>query len=181
MALDSTVGGAQAESYLSVAEADTLAGLSLSSFAAAWTNAQLAKKENALRVATRDVEVRVGAVDRWSDAQALYFPRAVDVAGTPAIPFIPSLVRQATYEQAAFLLANQKVLDHAATRRARGMFSFTEDDGPSGTLAIDPTVGRLSPEAERLMQALIRTSSGGLSGSIPIRTTWNRLDEAVGA
>lgn len=180
MALDTTVAGAAADSYVSVTEADTLAGQSLSSFAAAWTAATTAKKENALRQATVDVDTHVRSTEPWTAAafqpvpapaaQRLLFPRSTDYTGTaPGTPYIEARVKQATYEQAAYLLANQPLLDAAAQRRARGMFSFSEEDGPSGSIAIDPTLGRFSPAAALLLRSLTGTGSGSVR-SVPIRS-----------
>lgn len=179
MALDTTVGGSAAESYLSVAEADVLAAQSLSAFAADWTAATETRKENALRQATRDIDTLVPAFDLYADDQALRFPRAVDLDASD-VPYLVGAIRQATYEQASFLLATQTLRDQATKRRARGMFNFSEDDGPSGTIAVDPQLGRYSPEAQRLVRAVVATSTGGAaSGSVRILTEYNLVDQAL--
>ena len=169
MALDTTIAGENADAYLSVAEADAYAGRSLSAFAAAWSAASPTSKENAIREATVDVDAHVRATTPYSTTQRLLFPRDRDYSGTPAVPFIDRRVKQATFEQAAYLLANQRHLDEAAKRRARGMFSFSEEDGPSGTLAVDPQLGRLSPRAQQLLGSLTGTSHVGVR-SVPIRS-----------
>lgn len=191
MPLDTTVAGASADAYITVAEGDTFAGRSLSGFAAAWTAANTATKENAIRQATVDVDAHVRSTDPWTAsvyqptpppaAQRLLFPRAIDYTGAaPGTPFIEDRVKQATWEQAAYLLANQKLLDDAARRRARGMFSFSEDEGPSGTLAIDATIGRFSPAAAALLRSLIGTGRAGVR-SVPLRSLGYRAPfEVIG-
>ena len=169
MALDTTVAGPNADSYISVAEATEFASRSLSGFAASWTAASAERKENALRQATADVDVHIRSTTPYLSTQRLAFPRDRDYSGDPAAPYIEWRVKQATYEQAAYLLANQKLIDDAARRRARAMFSFSEEDGPSGTIAIDPAIGLFSPAAAALLRGLAGTGSGGVR-SVPIRS-----------
>lgn len=127
MALDSTVAGAQANSYLSVADANALATDDLGSEAIAWLEATHEQREKALKRATREIDgyLRSGWA-RYSAAQALLFPRAIDYAGTPIAPLIPRNVELACYEQATYVLKNATVIDNAHTRRARDMHSASE-------------------------------------------------------
>lgn len=169
MVLDATVGGSAANSYLSVATADLLNADRLGSFADAWTAASTVTKEKALMQATADIDafVRPGAV--WDDDQLLLFPRLGDVDAS-AVPYLPSRVRQATYEQAVYLLVNVRFQEDAATRRARGMFSFNENDGLSGSIAIDGQLGLLAPRAEALLTAFVGTAGGGYIGSMRVKS-----------
>ena len=95
MALDSTVAGANAESYLSVADADALAAaLGLS----AWAGKTTQQKETALRRATGQIDAhRFHHPKTFSVTQRLAFPRERD-GGT-----IPEAVKRATISQAEFL------------------------------------------------------------------------------
>lgn len=168
MALDTTVGGAGAERYLSVAEADTRNSYSLSEFAAAWSAATTARKENALRTATRDINARIRSTLPWSTAQALLFPRSTDI-DVLSVPFILPDIKQATYEQAIYRLANQKLLDEAAERRSHGMIAYNNPDGTGGTLSVDPLFGGFSAEATRLLSGIPLTGIGTVR-SVPMRS-----------
>lgn len=136
MALDATVAGATADSYLTVAAADALAAADVGPEATAWLDAGAAEKEQALKRATReiDAEVRSDWV-RYSYTvtspyrQRLRFPRSIDYTGTsPKVPFIPDDIINATYEQATYVHKNAAVLDAAAVRRAQGLRSGSEPD-----------------------------------------------------
>lgn len=127
MALDSTVAGSTADSYLSVAVADGFAAADLGPEAAAWLAAVTADKEKALKRATREIDGFLrSAWSRYSSTQALLFPRLIDYSGSPAVPLIPRNVQLACYEQASFVLKNAAVLDHARTRKARDVQSASE-------------------------------------------------------
>lgn len=169
MALDATVGGAAANSYLTVAAADLLNGDRLGSYAARWTAADAPTKEKALIQATADIDAFVHPAERWSDGQLLAFPRAIDVDDALA-PFIPMRVQVATFEQALYLLVNIDQLERAATRRARGLYTFDEDEGPSGTLALDSQLGLLAPRAEALLTSFVGSARGGYVGSMRIKS-----------
>lgn len=171
MALDTTVGGAAADSYLTVAEADALAGSLRFPFATEWiAETDQPTKEAKLRQAAIDIGayVRVGAP--YLVGQALTFPRETDLDASDD-PLIPGAVQRAQAMQAAYLLENAKTIENAATRRARGMFSFSDDDG-SGSIAIDPTVGLLSPSAEAELRS-IAFGRGLAAGTIRVRTSYN--------
>jgi hypothetical protein len=158
--IDATVAGASADSYLTVDEADALAIADLGRQARQWLASDLDTKEAALKRATRDVDDFVDVVpSRWSyDAatgaplQALLFPRGGDAL--EGVPFIPSTVVRATYEQAAYLILNADAIDAAASRRAQGLSNFANPDGTGGTLSTDPHAGRLAPRVERLLTRL---------------------------
>lgn len=157
MVLDATVGGVSADSYIDVATADALNANRLGPQATRWSAATEATKEKALKQATIDIDARVSVGLPWDDDQALRFPRAVDVDELDA-PFILTRIQRATYEQAAYLLSNAELLDDAARRRARGLFSFDEDN-LSGTLSTNPLLGLLAPAAEALLTGYIVSSA----------------------
>jgi hypothetical protein len=153
MALDASVAGANANSYLTVAEADAMAADDLGSFADKWRSTPLDVKERALIRASREISVRYGPTSRFLSDQGLAFPRSVDWAGTPKVAFLPSDLKRASYEQAIYLTTVAEVLDKAASRRAQGTFSAADDNG-SYSLAADPQLGRIAPEALAALDAL---------------------------
>lgn len=156
MALDSTVAGANADSYLSVADANTLAAADLGSEAAEWAaSADTARKEQALKRATREIDkyLRSGWT-RYSPTQRLLFPRAVDYNGTPAVPFIQQDIRLATYEQATYLFANADAIDAAGIRWARAnQGEVASNEQESGDYLV-------SPAAKAYLDGFRRGASG---------------------
>lgn len=96
MALDSTPSGISADSYLSVADADTLAAeLGL----VTWAGKTTQEKEVALRTATQDIDShRIHNPIRYVWNQALQFPRQCDRDG-----LIPREVKRAVMFQAEFV------------------------------------------------------------------------------
>ena len=152
--LDATIAGPSANSYLTVAEADGFAQRDLGPEAEAWLAAPEDVKERALMRAATDVdEARPSILIRYTAAQALDFPRDTDWTGSPAVPFIPGAVKRAAYLQAAFVVRNSKAIDDAAGRRARGLYSFSDDD-LSGTISLDATLGLFSPRAQRVLASV---------------------------
>lgn len=150
--LDATVGGASANSYLTVAEADAAAGDDLGSFAEKWLKTPLDQKERALIRASREISLRYGSTVRYDPAQALAFPRSIDYTTGPT-PFLHADLKRATYEQAIYLATVASTLDAAAARRAQGTFTASDDNG-SYSLASDPQLGRIAPEALAALNAL---------------------------
>jgi hypothetical protein len=142
--LDATVAGALANSYLTVEEADSFATVDIGPGAARWLAASTDDKERALIQATLDVDDRFGANVLWLSTQRLQFPRLVDVSAD--VPFIPDAIRRTTYKQAMFRLVNAQQLADAESRRARGLISFSDQDG-GGTLAPDSTDLRFASDA----------------------------------
>lgn len=158
MAIDTTIGGSTADSYLSVAAADAYAAADLGRNAAAWASASTDEKERALKRATRDLDRIAG----WTgvgfyETQALVYPRSIDIDPDTGLPWLPRALRNATAEQAMYVLRNANVIDDAATRRARGLSNFAEPD-VSGQLAEDSGYGAISPRAIELLQPLGQTS-----------------------
>lgn len=139
MALDATVAGSSANSYLSVADADELAEAD-AILGAKWLAAGQPDRERCLVAATRDCETYKGTVGpAFSSTQARRFPRAIDVADS--VPFLPPALRQAVYEQAVHLLVNGKNIADAQARRAQGTLSQQDNNG-AWTAALDPRFGR---------------------------------------
>jgi hypothetical protein len=172
VALDVTVAGPAANSYITVAEADLFAADRLGPFATKWLSGGLTsdQKENALITATRDVDAHVGHATPFVATQRLLFPRDIDYTGTVVLtPFLHRAVKEATFEQAIFLASNADILDQAATRRAHGLYAFNNPDGTGGSLAVDPNIGTFSPLAHKLLVTLAAT---GLSTvrSVPMRS-----------
>lgn len=167
MALDATVAGESANSYLTVAEADALADSELGHNARRWILSDLGDKERALIRASWQVDAYVPRFARYNGYQALAFPRDVDL-DEAEMPVIEARVRRATFLQAAYLLANADKLDEASTRRARGMISFSESD-VSGAPSLDPAFGRMDPEAEILLKGF---RQAGTVKSVPIRSRY---------
>lgn len=176
MALDATVGGTASNSYLTVVDADLLNDDRLGAFAAAWAAADDPTKEKALIQATADVDANVRAGVPYDTAQALLFPREIDVDDSD-VAYIVSRVRLATYEQAIYLLSTMHLLEDAAMRRARGMFSFDEEEGPSGSIVLDGRVGQLAPRAESLLQSFTSTGGGGYIGSFRVKSAMRHASE----
>lgn len=171
MALDATVAGASANSYLTVAAADALATADLGRQSALWLDAATtdAVKEAALQRATREIDGHFPTTGMWVryDAdQALLYPRPQDATGSPLTPYIHPAVQLACYHQAAYLVKNADAIDDAAARRARGLFSFSDSEG-GGSVAIDPTFGLLSPQAAADL-APLRAGGRGTLSSVPV-------------
>lgn len=151
MAIDATVAGASANSYLTVAEADAFANSDLGASARDWLSATDDTKEAALIRATEEVDAEIGRVIASAvTGQALLFPRTVDrtAAGVLALPV---RLKRATYLQAAYLVKNADAIDLAAGVRARGLSNFSNPDGVSGQVADDPSFGALHPRAKALL------------------------------
>jgi hypothetical protein len=130
MALDATPAGASADSYLTVAAADALAGADLGPEPALWLNAATttAIKEAALKRATREIDAYLrSGWTRHSPTQALRFPRSIDV-NTSGSPIIPVDLQRATYQQAIYLNKNATILAAANRRRARNVSNASEPD-----------------------------------------------------
>lgn len=169
MAIIAIPADPDADSYLTVAVADALAGDDLGPEADTWRKAELALKEAALRRATREVDsyVATGWLPYDGD-QALVFPRAdvdVDVAGDP---LIPRKVVLATYQQAIYLLKNRDVLAAMNAHRAR-----QGETDPDASYGVDPSNGPsiISPMALHYLagfRTAPRAGKGGNVGSIRV-------------
>lgn len=125
MALDATVGGANANSYATVAEADAVHAQTLN--ASAWTAATNATKETALQWATRVLDTEVDWAG-WivTETQALRWPRG-EVYTRDGVLLsqlaIPTFLKQATAELAKHLIAG----DRTAEAGSVGIAELTVD------------------------------------------------------
>lgn len=167
MALDATVAGVSANSYLTVAAADALAAERIGPDYEKWIAADVEEQEKALISATE-------SIDAWRDwhavpyaaLQALVFPRVTDLVADA--PTLPARIKLATFEQAVYLMANAKMIADSGARRARGLISFSEGDG-SGTQAVDPTWGLMAPKAVHHISAVPTLRRSSLT-SVPMRS-----------
>lgn len=172
MTLDATVAGPAANSYLEADEADAFAATDAVN-GEAWLAAADGAKDTALMAATNDVDLfKRSVATRYSAIQALLFPRDIDVDAMDD-PIILADVRRATYEQAVYLIRNAKLIADAASRRARALYSFSDDDG-SGTQALSPSFGLYSP---KMVEYLERVGSVGRAAvrtlvSVPMTSSY---------
>lgn len=173
MALDATVAGAAANSYLTVAEAEAFAATDPVA-GAKWLTATLDEKEQLLVAATADVDLyRKSVGPRWLTTQARLFPRLADAVGDPLVPFLLLDVKRAAYEQAVYLQANGHLIAAAASNRASGHLSRSDSDG-GWTSAINPTFGLYAP---RMTEYLDRIGAAGRTGrylvSVPMASSYS--------
>lgn len=156
MALDTTVAGATANSYLTVAEADARAATDLGRDVDSWLVATESTKEAALVRATLDLDTfKTNSLEaRHLVTQARRFPRSTDVADDVA--FLAPRLLDALWAQAKYRLHNADAFVDARARRARGLSGFAGDDG-SGTMSLHPELEPVSIEAQRLMDDVLGT------------------------
>ena len=105
-----TAGAANANSYLTVAQADALADLYLGTLA--WTTATTDNKGRALIMATRYLDELEWIGTRASTTQALAWPRNDAACGdwTFGSTVIPAPIQQATFDLAEALLGTPSAL-----------------------------------------------------------------------
>lgn len=127
MTIEATPAHADANSYLTVAEADALAGDDLGPEPTSWLAAETDQKERALKRATREIDARLREQHADVSERPLLIPRGIDVDADDE-PYIPRAVKLATYQQAIYVLKNATVLAAANTRRARNMESASEPE-----------------------------------------------------
>lgn len=174
---DATVAGATATSYLTAVEGDAYAAATLGAEARAWEDATLEEKEQALMTATTSVDAfsRAGSgyAVAYDTAQALLYPRDIDITGTPSTPYLLATVKQATFVQAAWLLKNHTLLSEASSHVAAGIFSQSDDDG-SWTAAADPTRGVYAPQMIVLLNSIAPASRtrGASLISVPMASSF---------
>jgi len=112
MALDATAGGSSADSYSTVAEADTYHDSHL--YATDWTNATTANKEKALKMATRILDEKIDwNGSRATSTQALGWGRASITDDGVAIlsSIVPNAIKNATSEFARHLISSDLTVD----------------------------------------------------------------------
>jgi hypothetical protein len=150
-ALVTTPAASTANAYIDLTEADTFAEAEIGPFAKKWRESDdIEEKTRAILSATRDIERFIGRTVALYDPttpQALMFPRIEDqLAGTP---YVPSVVKRATFVQALFLFTNATTIDNARSQRARGLSNFSEPN-VSGSLATDSS-WQFSPDLDSLL------------------------------
>lgn len=148
--LDATVGGASANSYLTLAAANALAADDLGPEAERWRDPTVEddRLEVALKRATRELDDLLRPSSRYATTQWLRFPQATDL-DADGNPVIPLAIQHATYYQAAFVLSNASVLDRANSRHARDAQSVSE---PNATYQQDSDAN--SMYSKRALQAI---------------------------
>ena len=107
MALDATVNGSSADSYVSVADADAYHDNHL--YASTWTSASTANKEKALKMATRILDEKIDWVGtKATEQQALGWGRydVTDEGYTVSSTIIPQPIKNATSEFARHLIGS---------------------------------------------------------------------------
>lgn len=163
MAIVATPASETADSYLTVAAADALAGADLGPERDAWQKAEAATKEAALRRATREVDGYVATGwDPFDDDQALLFPREIDTdAAGDAI--IPRKVQLACYQQAIYLVKNKDAL--AAMNAHRATAGQVDPDASYG---VDPAAGPsiISPMAMHYLAGFRTAPRPGKGGGV---------------
>lgn len=164
MTLTATPADEAADSYLTVADADALAGADLGPETEAWIDSDLETKERALKRATREVDSYVATGwPPFDDAQALVFPREDLDADSAGDPFIPRKVVLATYQQALYLLKNKDALAAMNAHRS----SAGEVD-PAASYGVDPAAGPsiISPMAMHYLAGFRTAPKAGKGGGI---------------
>ena len=169
-----TPGALDANSYITVAEADAIAAeIGLGPADEGWLDASEASKARALIRATTEIDAYVRtAGSPWFFGQRLLFPRLLDVNDLGVALIIPD-IRYATYAQAAHVLRNARALDDADTRRAQGLISFSSDDGSGSVVAARPEFGQLSSRALQYLRA-VRSTGRSRIRSVPITSSYGR-------
>lgn len=180
MALDSTVAGATADSYASVANADAYFQSHWSTaFSESWSEMSAAQKETLLKSATRVLETlpvldhETGVVEilfpfptdydltrrivtRYAENQALQLPRNIDIKEDGSV-FMPESAKEALYMQALYM----KTFDDSAL--AAQLQGIREDaftaGGVKGYTVYAGQGSMLSPHAFTLMQPFIRKNT----------------------
>lgn len=99
--LDTTIAGVNANSYVTVAEADTYFSLHIDY--EKWNEIQ--NKEKYLVMATKQIDNEIFLFDKYNLQQSLEFPRTNNIDENNN-PFIPKKIKEATCEQALFLYLN---------------------------------------------------------------------------
>ena len=137
MALDTTVGGANSDSYASVTEADTYhAAYGNTAWAAISTEAI---KEAALRKAAQYLDIKVFVGVKVSSTQALEWPRyQVEIGGyCVSSATIPSDIKVAQMEAALIAssesltpnLSNGSVIEETVGKITKRYSDYTKDGG----------------------------------------------------
>jgi hypothetical protein len=161
-----TVGGALANSYVSIADADTYHETHL--YADDWTNADSDTKCRALQMATRILDQQIAWVGvPAGSTQALLWPRVGAMGPNGyliASDVIPTLVEQATAELARQLITADRTADNEVAHK--GLSSIT-----AGSISMTFSGGGTSSplsDSVRAMVAPLGTFSGS-GGAVTMR------------
>lgn len=162
MALDATVGGATANSYIT--EADATAYLTSSRlYISAWTSATLANKEVALIWATSLIDTSYEFEgSKWTLGQALRWPRigAIDIDGVLiSSGSVPEVLKRATALLALNLLTSNRMEEPALL----GLGISEAKVGPMEVKIESGQVKETVPDEVRIMLASIGHLKGELS------------------
>lgn len=154
-----TVGSASANSYLTVADADTLLNLRLG--VDLWTAASTDDKGRALIMATRDIDSNRFRGWKIDSAQALEFPRTEQ---TVASTSIPPEVLNACAEQALWIIQHSSTGGRSERQQlaSQGVSSYTVGS-LSETLRGGFDRGGLCPEGIKYLRSWI-SRTGRLVG-----------------
>lgn len=167
MAIDATVGGADADSFVSVAEADTYHADD-NVHTTAWAARDTADKEAGLRMATRVIDSMAFIGYRQTTTQALSWPRynAYQDGVLISSAIVPDRVKWATAELAEWLLAEDRSapspghqIEEAKVGGLR--VAFRQDSG--GIRADMPEL------VVHYLRPLVRGSVRGNSGQVRVR------------
>lgn len=108
--INATAGDAAANSYLTIADADSIADSMLGTLA--WTTASADDRARALVTATNGLDTLTYIGTKTTDTQALLWPRTNAKCGdkAPATDAIPREIELATFDLAEALLADATIL-----------------------------------------------------------------------
>lgn len=150
VAIDATVGGASANSYLSVVDATAILNERLGT--AAWTDAVSDDKARALIMATKEIDSHRYSGRKFNSTQALEFP---NTAQCEASDEIPARVQLACAEQALWVLQNASTGGSSERQQlqAQGVTSYTIGNlSETFRAGAGSYSGGLCSEAQRYLQ-----------------------------
>lgn len=163
MAIDNTLSGTSANSYSSIADADNFFLGRL--YSDLWNNADDTKKEQALRTATRRIDMETFYGEKTVSSQALKFPRSnlgyldgIDLDG-----IIPKQVKEALYELAIYLLStdmSKPTVDISNYKKVK-VGSIQVDYAIEDNANTNPSTDALPPFVLSLLVDLSKTVSKG--------------------
>jgi hypothetical protein len=178
-----TAGAADANSYLTVAAADSIADGMVGTLA--WSSASADNKAKALVTATNGLETLSWIGSRATTTQALAWPRADASCGdkTPSTTTIPREVELATFDLANALLSDPTLLRNSPTTSAlvtgvpnRDLkrlkldvmeLEWNTNVGNSTTKAVTPLT--VLPHLATILGCLTTSSTGGgIGGAVAI-------------
>jgi hypothetical protein len=182
--LVATAGASNANSYLSIADADSIADSMVGTLA--WSSATEENKIKALLTATNGLETLEWIGSRTSTTQALAWPRTNASCGdkTPESDEIPREVQLATFDLANALLTNPALLRSSPSSNAlvNGIpnrdlkrlkldvmeIEWNTNAGNSTTEAVTPLT--VLPHLATILGCLTTSGTrGGLGGTIPVQ------------